>query len=175
VTFERAREHPGDTPGLPTSIWMVAWASLAGQSVLLIQLGSRRDDAWSIFLSVVLGALVVGYVSAGVVRARTVRLMIAWIVLVLDLFGGLAELARVDDAGQAALAVVSLTATLVALAGLATFRHTAWYAWQRTQPSPREGAPIGGLVAVAVIVGVLAGLAGPVERGLNVNVDVAGR
>lgn len=50
---------------------MVAWASLAGQAVLLVRQGMRLDDEVSLVLSVVLGALLVGYVSAGVVRART--------------------------------------------------------------------------------------------------------
>ncbi len=168
-------EQPGATPPLPRSIWVVAWASLAGQAVLLVRQGGRLDDEVSLVLSVVLGALLVGYVSAGVVRARTVRLVLAWVVLVLSVIGELVGLVSVDDLGQAALAVLSLATTAVALAGLARFRRTDWYAWQRTKPSAPEGAPIGQLVAIGVLVGVLGGLTGPADDGLDVRISVADR
>ena len=168
-------EQPGATPPLPRSIWVVALASLAGQVVLLVRQGGRLDDEISLFLSVVLGALLVGYVAAGVVRARNVRLVLAWVVLVLAVLGELVGLFSIDDLGQATLAVLSLATTTVALAGLARFCGTDWYAWQRTKPSTREGAPIGQLVAVGVLVGVLGGLTGPVDDGLDVRVNVANR
>jgi len=173
VSVDGGLEQPGGTPPLPRSIWVVAWASLAGQAVLLMQQGGRLDDEVSVFLSVVLSALVVGYVSAGVVRARTVRLVLAWVVLVLS---GLVGLVPVDDLGrQTALDVISLATTAVALVGLAMFRRTDWYAWQRAKPSANEGAPIGQLVAIGVLVGVVGGLTGPVDQGLNVSIQVAGR
>ena len=131
-------EQPGATPPLPKSIWVVALASLAGQAVQLARQGGRLDDEISLVLSVVLGGLLVGYVSAGVVRTRTVRLVLAWVVL-------------------------------------ARFRGTDWYTWQRTKPSAHEGAPIGQLVAIGVLVGVLGGLTGPVGDGLDVRVSVANR
>ena len=175
MTVDGGGEQPRATPPLPKPIWVVAWASLAGQAVLLLQRGGRLDDAVSIFLSVVLSALVVGYVSAGVVRARTVRLVLAWVVLVLSVIGELAGLGSVDDRGQATLAVISLATTAVALAGLARFRRTAWYAWQRTKPPGHDGAPIGQLVAIGVLVGALGGLTGPVDDGLDVRIQVADR
>lgn len=154
---------------------MVAWASLAGQGVLLAQQGGRLDDEASSVMSVVLGALVVGYVSAGVVRARTLRLVLAWVVLALSAVVEVVGLPSVDDLGQAALAVLSLMSTAVALAGLARFHRTDWYAWQRARPSVHEGAPIGQLVAIGVVVGVLGGLTGPVDDGLDVHITVAER
>ena len=173
MSVDGGLEQPGGTPPLPRSIWVVAWASLAGQAVLLMQQGGRLDDEVSVFLSVVLSALVVGYVSAGVVRARTVRLVLAWVVLVLS---GLVGLVPVDDLGrQTALDVISLATTAVALVGLAMFRRTDWYAWQRAKPSANEGAPIGQLVVIGVLVGVVGGLTGPVDEGLNVSIQVAGR
>jgi hypothetical protein len=175
VSVEGGVEQPGATPPLPRSIWVVAWASLAVQAVLLVRLGGRHDDEVSLVLSVVLGALLVGYVSAGVVRARTVRLVLAWVVLVLSVIGGLVGLVSVDDLGQTALAVLSLAATAVALAGLARFRRSDWYAWQRTRPSAHEGAPIGQLVAIGVLVGGLGGLIAAVDDGLDVRVNVADR
>lgn len=168
-------EQSGAAPPLPSSIWVVAWASLAGQAVLLARQGVRDDDEVALVLSVVLGALVVGYVSAGVVRARTVRLAIAWVVLVLGLIAQLVGLVSVDDLAKAALVALSLATSALALAGLARFRRTEWYAWQRTKPSAHRGAPIGPLVAMGVLVGVLGGLIGPVDDGIDVRISVADR
>jgi hypothetical protein len=160
---------------LPRSIWVVAWASLVSQAVLVVRQGGRLDDEVSLALSVVLGAVIVGYVSAGVVRARTVRLAIAWVVLVLAGIGDLVGLVSPDVAGSTALAVFSLATTAVTLAGLARFHRSDWYAWQRTRPSAHEGAPIGTLVAIGVLVGALGGLVGPVDDGLDMRVNVAAR
>ena len=165
--------QPGITPSLPTSIWVVAWACLADQALLLVSQGDRLQDDAALLVSVVLGSLLVGYVSAGVVRARTVRTVLAWLVLVLSLIGGLVALLTVDDAGQAVLAGLSLTTTVVALAALARFRRTDWYSWQRSKPSTDHGASIGGLVAIGVLVGALGGLIGPVDSGLDVRLHVA--
>ena len=168
-------ERPGARPPLPTSIWVVAWASLAGQAVLLARQGGRLEDEVSLVISVALGAIIVGYVSAGVVRARTVRLVLAWVVLVLSAVGELVGLVSVDDPGQAALTVLALATTAMAMAGLAMFHDTDWFAWQRTKPSVREGAPIGQLVAIGVFVGVLGGVTGPVDDGFDVRISVADR
>lgn len=148
---------------------MVAWASLAGQAVLMAQQGVRDANEASLVVSVVLGALLVAYVSSGVVRARTVRLVLAWIVLLLSL---VAELVGLREAE--ALDVLSLATTIVTVAGLALFSRTDWFAWQRDKPSTRQGASIGGLVAIAVLVGLLGGLTGPVDDGIQVNVRAAG-
>ncbi len=161
----RGVERPGSTPRLPRSIWVVAWASLAGQGVPLLRRGVRLDDQVSFLLSAALGAVLVGYVAAGVVRARTVRLALVWIVLVLVAIGELAGLFAVDDPEEAGLTVLSLVLTAVTLAGLGRFRRSDWYAWQRTKPPAKDGAPIGRLVAVGVLVGLLGGLAAPVGSG----------
>ncbi len=148
---------------------------MAGQAVLLGQRGVQLDNEVSLVLSVVLGALLVGYVSAGVVRARTVRLVFAWIVMVLSLIAELVALVSIDDLSQAPLVVLSVATTVVALAGLARFHRTDWYAWQRTKPSVHDGAPIRQLVAIGMLVGVLGGLAAPGNDGLDVRISVAGR
>lgn len=162
------------TPPLPQSIWVIAWASLAGQAVPLVEQGGRSDDEISLLVSVVLGGLLVGYVSVGVIRARAIRLGLAWVVLVLSLIGEIGDLVSIDDPGQATVAVFSLATTVVSLGALARFHRTDWFAWQRTRPSASEGPSIAGLVAVAVLVGVLGGLAGPVDDGLDVRIRVTG-
>jgi uncharacterized membrane protein YfcA len=154
---------------------VVALASLAGQVVLLARAGVRPDDEVSLALSVVLGAILVGYVSAGVVRARTVRLVLAWVVLGISLVTELVGLASVDDPGQASLVALSIVTTVLALAGLARFRRTDWYAWQRKKPPSHDGAPIGRLVAIGVLVGVMGGLVGPVDDGLAARIGIADR
>lgn len=144
---------------------MVAWASLVGQTAILLWRGGRGDDdETSVLISMVLGALVVGYVSAGVVRARTVRLVLAWVVLVLSGVAELIALAFVDDLARAAFYAFSLGTTVVALAGLVRFRRSDWYAWQRTRPPTYVGAPIRHLVAIGVLVGVLGGWQVPSTR-----------
>ena len=143
--------------------------------MLLVRQGARLHDETSLAVSVLLGALVVGYVSAGVVRARTVRLLIAWVVLVLSLITEVISLVMVDDLGRAVILVLALLTTVVALAGLARFRRTDWYAWQRSKPSTQQGAPIGQLVAIGVLVGAMGGLAGPVADGLDVRIEAAAR
>ena len=88
---------------------------------------------------------------------------------------GLIAVVSVDNLGQTALAVVSLATPGVALAGLASFRRSDWYQWQRTRPSAHEGPPIGRLVTIGVVVGMLGGLVGPVDDGLDIRVNVADR
>ena len=97
------------------------------------------------------------------------------VVLVLSVIGGLGGLVSVDGPGEATLALLSLASTAVAMAGLAKFLSTDWYAWQRTKPSVHEGAPIGQLVAIGVLVGALGGLTGPVVGGFNVGITVGDR
>lgn len=173
MNVDRSSGQPGVTPPLPSSIWVVAWASLAGQVLLLARQGLRLDDEASLALSLLLGPLLVGYVSAGVVRVRTVRLALAWIVLVLSAIGELVGFVAAD-AGDVAL-LASFVTSVVAIAGLASFSRTEWFAWQRTKPSPREGASIGPLVAIAVLVGVLGAVAGPLDDGVQVDVRVSPR
>jgi hypothetical protein len=160
------------TPPLPRSIWVVAWASLAGQVLLVLRHGGRVDDEASQVLSMAFGALLVGYVSAGVVRARRVRIVLAWIALALAFIGALADLVSVDDLGQLAHAVLALAAGAVSLVGLAKFGRSDWYAWQRTRPSARDGASIGRLVVVGVLVGGLGGYVGLVDAGVTTRVNV---
>lgn len=172
MTVDGGVERLDVTPPLPRSIWVLALASLAGQALLVVRHGGRVGDEASQVLSMTLGALLVGYVSAGVVRARRVRIVLAWVVLTLAFVGGLANLVSVDGPVQAAHAVLALAAGAGALAGLATFCRSDWYAWQRTCPSAREGAPIGRLVVIGVLVGALGGYVGLVDSGVTTRVNV---
>ena len=172
MSVDGAVERRGVTPQLPRSIWVIACAALAAQVLLVIRHGGRVDDEVSQVLSIVLGALLAGYVSAGVVRARRVRVVVAWVVLTLSAIGGLADLVSVDGLRQAALGVLALTPAAVSLVGLAKFCRSDWYAWQRTRPPAREGASIVQLVVIGVLVGALGGYVGLVDAGLTMRVNV---
>src|SRR5690606_9830845 len=137
-----------------------------GQIVILLDRGVRSDSEIAVAASLLVGALVIGYVSAGVVRARTVRLVLAWLVLGLS---GIAELVFViDHASYGApedseflIALAGLATTTAALVGLWRFQRSSWFAWHRTRRSARADTPITGLVAIGVLVGVLGGLVAP--------------
>jgi hypothetical protein len=164
-------DHPGATPPLPTSIKVLAGVSLLSAVTPLVEQGVKQD-AVSLVVSVVLGALLIGYISAGVVRARTVRLVLAWLVLSLSLVFGVIGL-LLSDGQDVVRALVSVAITAVSLGALERFRHTEWYAWQRTKPSTKVGAPIHGLVAVGVLVGALGGCVDGLDDTVHVSVQVA--
>lgn len=168
--------HTVPPPSIPRSLWVLAWASLAGQVVLIAQRGLRPDDEVSVLLSVVLGALLVGWISAGVVRARTGRLVFVHVVLGLTVLFGMATLFFSRSADDVVSALVALAMSLTQLGALLRFRTTEWFAWQRGRPPVHEGPAISGLVLIAVVVGALGGLVGDgVEDGFHVRIDVAGR
>ena len=173
MSVEGGVAQPGSTPSLPRSIWVVAWASLIGQVVLLVWNGAKDDNELSLVASVILGALVVGYVSAGVIRARTIRVVVAYIVLGLSLMGETVALVTLDEPAETPFALLSMMSTVVALAGLVAFCQTDWYAWQRTRPSGADHAPYGRLVLIGVLVGVLGGLSEPVDNGFEVRIGGA--
>lgn len=173
MDVDGAGGRPGGTPPLPRSIWVVAWGSLASQVLLLADRGVAFDSWAGVVLSVCFGALLVGYVSAGVVRARPVRFVLACVVMVL---GALSELVNVLSApGQDALDVLTLLASVAVLGALVVFRGSDWFLWQRTRSPDSGRAPIGPLVAVAVLVGVLGGVAAPQDGGLDAPVRVGAR
>ena len=172
-----ALKADGPYPTLPTSIWVLAWASLAAQLVALLDRGARTDDETGMVVSALLGAVVIGFVSAGVVRARLVRVFLACFVLVLSL---VAEVAELVDGGHAPedvdtmLLMAGVATSAVALAALWNFCRSDWYRWQRTKPSPALGESIGGLVLIAVAVGVVGGITAPADDGMNLTIRVAG-
>lgn len=171
VTVDGGVERRGMTPPLPRSIWLVAWGSLAGQVLLVVEHGGRVGDEGAQLFSMALAALLVGYVSAGVVRARRVRIALAWISLTLSLLGVLGEVVSASDLGEAAYEVPALVAALACVVGLARFHGSDWYAWQRTRPPVRAGASIAQLVVIGVLVGALGGYVGLVDEGVSVRIN----
>ena len=105
----------------------------------------------------------------GVIRARGIRTGFVAVLLALAVVAGVAGLA-IDPSvgGLVETAVSALQAVL-----LWRYTKTDWWAWQRTRPEGgRSPAP---LLAVAVAVGVLGGVAdGPVGgRDVEMSFDVS--
>jgi hypothetical protein len=160
------------TPPLPTSIWVLAWTSLVSQGLAVLDRGVRDDETVFLLVSAALGALIVGYVAAGVVRARTIRVALAWIVLVLT---GLSEIVSLASGGSTPFVLVDLVLTVVSLVALARFSRSDWYRWQRARPPTSAGPSITGLVAIGIAVGVLGGLVVPAEDGVRFRINSAER
>jgi len=140
------------THEVPQSAWVLGWACLAGQVVSFAERGTT--DAVSALISVPLSALVVAWVSYGVLRARMVRVWFAGILLLLMAL--LSLLGLFPDASLPAF--LETVARVVAFVALVAYTRSDCFA--RLRQDPRGTAPaFGGLVAIAVVVGTLGGLA----------------
>jgi hypothetical protein len=142
--------------------------------VALAENGGRfDDDPVPVVVSSVVGALLAAYVVTGVIRARTLRLVFAWILLLLGLIGGLVDLVTIGDVADAALSVLGFVASAVAVGGLATYYRSDWFAWQRSKPPAGQGASIRRLVAIGVVVGLLAGLIAVTGGGVETRLEIS--
>jgi UDP-N-acetylmuramyl pentapeptide phosphotransferase/UDP-N-acetylglucosamine-1-phosphate transferase len=131
-----------------------------GQAVALADRGFSRSDALFVLVSMALSALVVGWVSAGVLRGRTGRLVVVWLLFGVALLLGI--LGAVDDLPGLSVVGVLQVAVLVAQpVALAVFCSSDYFRRQRSRPSPARKPSIGALVLVAVVVGALGGLTAP--------------
>lgn len=132
----------------------LAWLWLADQVLYLVQWGPRvSDEPVEILVSVVAGALVVGWFSAGVLRARMVRLVIVWVLLGLALLGHLVVVFGGEAAGWP---VVHLVMTGLQVVVLWSFCNTGYFRGQRA--ARQHGPPLGSILAIAILVGALGGI-----------------
>ena len=150
----------------PAAAWALALVCLVGQLLLLADVGTTSAGLWTL-PSMLLGALLVGWFSAGVLTARTGRLVVVWalfvIVLVGDAFALLDRGAGAAPEWRGAHLVVSV-AQVVALAW---FCSTPYFRWQRTRPRV-PGPSLAPLLGVAVVVGLLGGVTASHEGGVSV-------
>jgi hypothetical protein len=153
---------------VPTSAWVLGWACLASQLVALLDRGTT--DADSALLSVPLSALVVGWVSYGVLRARMVRTWFAGVLLgLMALLGVVALLV-----GPSPWDLVGAVTGVVAFVALVAWTRTDVFARLREDPQ-RLGQSFGALVALAVTVGALGGLTlapGDERQGSGVHIRI---
>jgi hypothetical protein len=140
------------THEVPQSAWVLGWACLTGQ---VASLGERGvTDAVSALVSVPLSALVVAWISYGVLRARMVRAWLAGILLLLMALFSLLGLAM--DASLTAF--IAAVTSAVAFGALLAYTRSDCFA--RLREEPRRTVPaFGGLVIIAVVVGAFGGLA----------------
>jgi uncharacterized membrane protein len=155
---------------VPDSAWLLGWACLAAQVVTLVERGP--NNAESALISAPLSALAVGWVSYGVLRARMVRVWIAGIILLLTAIFGFVALV-VDPS---LLTVAGAVTGVVAFGALLRYVESDCFARLREDPE-RAGPDFGGLVAIAVVVGVLGGLtlapgAGDQSSGFNIRIGL---
>lgn len=152
-----------DLPDVPASAWALAGVCLLGQLLALADRGISRTDEFWVFVSMVLSALVVGWVSAGVLRARTGRLVLVWVLFAIDLLvnviGTVDQLSTISAVDLARLAI-----SVAQVVALSVFGSSPYFQRQRERQrqrprASRVGEPsIAGLVLVAVVVGGLGGL-----------------
>ena len=149
-------------PPVPTAAWALAWSCLADQVLVLGERGAQSSGT-GMLVSVLIGAVVVAWVSNGVLTARRGRLVLVWAVFVLAaiLYG--AALFDASVAGASDWRFVHFASSLVQLACLAWFTNTEYFAWQRSRPHA-TGPGLGGLILVAVLVGALGGVIGAPEK-----------
>ena len=150
---------PPSVDRLPTVAWVMAWLFLAGQTADLLALGASSSDLPWVMASMALSALVVRWFADGILRARTVRLVVAWILLsAATSLGLLGLLVSWDQAGPAAL--VACAFTVAQLAALGVFCSSGYFkACRRGTNVPRSAlAP---LLMIALATGLVGGLTAP--------------
>lgn len=144
---------------LPTIAWTLAWLFLAEQVANLMVRGMNASFPW-VVLSMMLTVLVVRWVADGVLRARTVRLVLVWILLSAAVSLSLVAL-LIDAAGLTAGELVTFGFTLAQLVTLAVFCTTTWFKDRRVRPNVSR-AVLAPLLLIAVVTALLGALtAGP--------------
>lgn len=162
------RTDAGLPDELPQSAWVLGWASLISEVATLAERGGTNAE--SAVLSVPLTALVVWWVSRGVLRARMVRTWFAGILL------GLVALLSVVGlfADTSVFDVVTAITAIVAFAAFWSYTQSTCFARIREQPD-RTVPDLGGILMLAIFVGALGGLTAPVAHqgpGLHVRIGL---
>ncbi|KRF21005.1 hypothetical protein ASG90_00895 [Nocardioides sp. Soil797] len=144
---------------LPQSAWAIAWLFLVGQVVLLVTRGVNPADWPMVVVSMLLTAVIVRWLASGVLRARTVRLAIVWILLSLATGLSLVGL-LIDPAATTAVDLVDFAFTVAELVALGAFCRTNWFKNRRRSPNVSRSA-LAPLLLVVVATGLLGGLTAP--------------
>jgi len=156
VTDARSTEC---TAALPSSAWALAGVCLVGQLIELALRGvSDAELRWKL-ASMALTALIVCWVSAGVLRARRLPLVVAWLVFLVDLVFTVA--AAIDSTSGRATSLLLVVVAAAQVAALAAFCRSAYYRSARSAPRGAARPSIAALVLVAAAVGMLGGLTAP--------------
>lgn len=168
----RASAPPPVRPGaVPLSAGVLALSCLAAEAVTIADRGTKTSGETGIVVSMALGALLVGWFSLGVLRARSVRTTLVALLLAVSLLVTIAALLEAATPSEVVVAIGGIALAAVPLAALGWYTTTDWHRWQRLHPgSPAPSAT--SLVLVAALVGVLGGLTPPAEQGSPFRVEI---
>ncbi|MCZ4500344.1 MAG: hypothetical protein JWQ74_2899 [Marmoricola sp.] len=145
---------------VPAVAWAFALSCLGGQLLSVAHYG--RDESNQLELSMLLGAVVIGWFAYGVLRARKVRVVLVWIVYVLASLGQVIGF-MAEPSGWG---LVELVVALAQFTLFVRFTRTDYYRWQGARPAT-VGPSLAGLVAVAMLVGALGGVVGAQDDGFH--------
>jgi hypothetical protein len=150
-------------PEVPAAAWAFAWSCLAGQALSLLVSG--RDESNDLLLSMLLGIVVIGWVSHGVLTARVVRVGFVWVMFVIAL---LFQVLGMFDSPSGGL-LADLVLTVIQFVLFIRFTDTEYFRWQRQRSRPGQPGPsLAGLMAIAILVGALGGVVGTHNDGVRV-------
>ncbi|MFS3128563.1 hypothetical protein ACLM5J_09175 [Nocardioides sp. Bht2] len=144
---------------LPRAAWVMAWLFLIGQVAGLMVQGLTRSDPVGVLISVVLTALLTWWFASGVLAARTVRLVIVWILLSAAVALGFVWIAIGGDEVTTA-DVVTFAFAVAQLVALGSFCSTDYFK-ERRAGRPASRAAVEPLLLMAVLTGILGGLTAP--------------
>lgn len=159
---------------VPAIAWVLAWLFLADQVVRLMARGPNPGSFPWVVVSMLLTALVVRWVAAGVLRARTVRLALVWILLSAAVSLGSTAL-LIDARAMSAADLVSVALTLAQLVTLFVFCRTSYFKARRARPDGSDST-LAPLLLIAVVIGLLGGLTAATDGedvvGINVRIGL---
>lgn len=141
----------------------MTWLFLVGQTVALMVRGPKDADEAGILISMLLSALVVWWFAGGALQARTLRLVIVWVVLSAATALGFVGLV-VDSAQGSEGDLLSVAFAAAQLIALGVFGTSDYFKDLRagSTVAPAALAP---LLLIAVATGLLGGLtASPVAE-----------
>ena len=145
-------EHVTDCPPLPGSATWVAALGVLGELALIADRGLRGGEAAAAVFSMALTALVVAWVSYGVLAGRPVRRLLALFVLAVSAIGYAVDAA--GGSGGYRWPLLHLVLTLAMLGALVALTRSPFHAWQRAHHDTSRAA-VGGVMLLAVVSGLL--------------------
>ena len=150
---------------LPSSMWWFAWSFVVGQVLELGRRGAQSEDNW--VLSALLGAVLITFISHGVLRARWVRLSLVVLLIGLSAILELVSLVAEPSGWTASALALSLVQAVL----LYRYIQSDWFEHQRQRlPGGPSLTPI---LAVAALVGVLGGVLGAEQAVAGAGTDVS--
>ena len=143
-------------PPLPGSAGAIAGLSILCELALVGEQGLWLDDP-GVPISIGLTVAAVVWVSYGVLAGRTVRTVLAGLILGLSTVGFALDAVFGASPGWA---LVQLVLSLGALASFISLVRSPYYAWQRHRHDTSR-SPVAGVLVLAALSGVLGPVSGP--------------